>query len=226
MLEYACGPGIISLVSATSCSCGCAIYMLTKPFVKTLAPFLTQVVGIDVSENMVAEYNSNASAAGVSQKVIGHQADLIGDEVPQDSADWTDVDLLVVSMALHHFEYPGQALKKLGTRLKKGGVFYIIDLVPQPGHDHGHNHHGHHGHHHHSDGKQDSHGHEKHQHAFGEAAKTVKTHGFSQDDMQQLFQGAGLTDQINYQVLSSPLEFTKDDQTFFKTVFIARAQRQ
>lgn len=189
-----------------------------------MAPFLTQVIGIDVAENMVAEYNSNAASAGVSQRVVGHQADLLSEPTLKDSPEWTNLDMLVISMALHHFEFPDQALQKLGARLKKGGVLFIIDLVPQPGHIKDHGNHHHHQHHHsteHQGGEDD----QKHQHEFGEAAHTVKTHGFSQDDMQNLFQGAGFGSQTGYQVLPTPLEFTKDDQIFSKTVFIARAQR-
>lgn len=170
---------------------------------------------------MVAEYNNNAASAGVSQKVVGYQADLLSEPTIKDSPDWTNLDMLVISMALHHFEFPDQALQKLGARLKKGGVLFIIDLVPEPGHFKGHDNHHHHHHSADSQGEDD----QKHKHEFGEAAHTVKTHGFSQDDLQNLFQGAGFGSQTGYQVLPTPLEFTKDDKIFSKTVFIARAQR-
>ncbi|KAJ5174365.1 uncharacterized protein N7482_000242 [Penicillium canariense] len=195
MLEYACGPGVIST---------------------TLAPFLTKVVGIDVSEKMVNEFNRNSSAIGLSNKMIGYKADLLAEPAPAEFSgpEFTDFDLVVVSMALHHFEHPDMALQRLATRLKKGGAFLIIDLVPHSGHDHENDHgHGH------------SHGHGKPGHDFGEAAHTVKTHGFSQQDMENLFQDAGLDTQFKYEVIPEELVFKTEEKTHRKTVFIARAQR-
>ncbi|KAJ5637813.1 hypothetical protein N7490_007692 [Penicillium lividum] len=179
MLEYACGPGNISM---------------------TLAPFLTQVIGIDVSENMVKRFNHNAGLLGLKEKVFSHKADLLAEKIPVefDAPPYTDVDVLTVSMALHHFEDPGRALQRLGGRLKKGGVCFIIDLVSHSGRDH--------------------------KHGFGDAAHTVKSHGFSQESMRELFQGAGF-ESIEYKVLAQPLVFVRDGSNVSKTVFIARAQR-
>ncbi|KAJ5156317.1 hypothetical protein N7492_009120 [Penicillium capsulatum] len=189
MLEYACGPGMISMA---------------------LAPFLTNVVGVDVSENMVDEFNRNAAVMGLSDKVTGHKADLLAESVSTDFSGptFSNFDLLTVSMALHHFEHPDRALQQLTKRLKSNGVCFIIDLVPEEGH-HGHSHH---------------HGHGEHEHPFGEAAKTVKTHGFSREDMQRLFEGVGLNVQFEYEIVSEPFVFHKDEQSFHKTVFMARAQ--
>lgn len=170
------------------------------------------------------EFNRNANAVNVASKMTGYVSDLLAEPVAIDftGPKFNEFDVLTVSMALHHFEDPDMALQKLAKRLKNGGVCYIIDLVPQPGtvHDHGHGHahsHGHgHGHSHDE--------HAKHQHEFGDAAHTVKTHGFSKEDMQKLFQGAGLSVKFDYEVLPEPLVFNKEGKTFEKTAFIARAQ--
>jgi SAM-dependent methyltransferase len=178
-----------------------------------LAPFLTQIIGIDVSDNMVGEFNRNAGLLGLQNKAVGHKADLLADKVPAEFAvpPYMDLDVLAVSMALHHFEHPDRALQQLGARLKKGGVCFIIDLVADSGHghDHSHNH---------------NHGHGEHEHEFGDAAHTVKSHGFSQQRMRELFQGAGFGD-IEYKVLNQPLVFVKNGKTFSKPAFMARAQR-
>lgn len=183
---------------------------------QTLVPFLTQVVGVDVSDNMVDEFNRNASTVGAASKMTGYKADLLSDSAPAEFSgpEFNDFDVVAVSMALHHFEHPDLALQRLAKRLKKGGVFYIIDFVPHSGHDHLHAHHEHaHG---------DKHG--EHKHEYGDAAHTVKTNGFSKEDMQKLFQGAGLSVGYDYQILSEQLVFNKEDKTFSKTAFIARAQ--
>ncbi|KAJ5659884.1 hypothetical protein N7507_006335 [Penicillium longicatenatum] len=188
MLEYACGPGYISM---------------------TLAPFLTQIIGVDVSENMVGEFNRNANLLGLTDKAISHKADLLAEDVPVEFTvpPYMDLDVLTVSMALHHFEHPDRALQQLGARLKKGGVCFIIDLFADSDHGHGHDH-----------------GHDKHQHDFNDAAHTVKTHGFSQESMRELFQGAGFGS-IEYKVLAQPLVFVKNGKSISKTAFMARAQR-
>jgi ubiquinone/menaquinone biosynthesis C-methylase UbiE len=168
---------------------------------------VTQVIGIDVSENMVAEFNQNANTLGLSDKVAGYKADLLAENAPAQEIEsaCTDLDLVTISMALHHFEHPDQALKRLANRLKGGGVCYIIDLVAHT------NAHGH--------------GHGQYQGEFAEAAHTIKTHGFSREDMQRLFEGAGLSTGFEYEVLPQPLTFSMEERSFSKTVFIARAQR-
>lgn len=162
---------------------------------------------------MVDEFNRNASSLGISDKMIGYKADLLAESAPADFSgpEFNDFDMVAVSMALHHFEHPDLALQRLADRLKKGGVCYIIDFVPNSGHGHGHGHAHGHGH---------GHGNE-----FGDAAHTVKTHGFSKEDMQKLFDGAGLSIGFDYQELPEPLVFNKEDKTFSKTAFIARVQR-
>ncbi|KAJ5199515.1 hypothetical protein N7491_011279 [Penicillium cf. griseofulvum] len=201
LLEYACGPGVISM---------------------TLAPFVTEVIGVDISDKMVAEFNQSANTLGLADKVIGYKADLLTEHAPAEAIDsaCTNLDVLTISMALHHFEHPDRALKSLGQRLKKDGVCFIIDLVPRDGHlgpEHEHNHgHSHEHSHEHGHGIEDE---------FPEAAHTVKTHGFSCEDMQQLFQGSGFNAGFDYQVVPEPLKITIGGGTLSKTVFMARAQR-
>jgi len=166
---------------------------------------------------MVGEFNRNANLLGLTDKAIGHTADLLAEDTPAGFAvpPYVDLDVLTVSMALHHFEHPDRALQQLGARLKKGGVCFIIDLVADSGHGHGHGHDHSHKH---------GHGGHEHEHEFGNAAHTVKSHGFSPESMRDLFKGAGF-DSIEYKVLHQPLIFVKDGKTFRKTAFMARAQR-
>ncbi|CAG8940146.1 unnamed protein product [Penicillium salamii] len=193
MLEYACGPGVVSMANQAR-------------KLQSLAPFVTQIIGIDVSDNMIAEFNQNASSLGLANKVVGYKADLLAENAPAQEIEsaCANLDMVTVSMALHHFEHPDTAIKRLTERLNKGGVCYIIDLVAHT----------------------DAHGHEheKHKHEFAQAAHTIKTHGFSCEDMQGLFEGAGLTG-FKYEVLPEPLTFNMEERSFSKTVFVARAQR-
>lgn len=161
---------------------------------------------------MIDEFNRNAKSIDISHKMIGYKADLLNTSVPDEFAEpnFTDFNMVTVSMALHHFEYPQEALQTLTKRLNQNGVFMIIDILSRSGSDHGHGH---------------GHGHGEGNHEFGEAAHTVKTHGFSREDMQKLFAGAGLTKDFKYEVIPEPLIFHKDEKKHNITVFIARAQR-
>lgn len=217
LLEYACGPGVVSMVSiciAILRYCVSRLIILQK----TLAPFLTKVIGIDVSEQMVAEFNRNASTVGLSNKMIGYKADLLAEPAPQEFSglEYNDFDVIAVSMALHHFEHPDVALQRLAARLKRGGSFMIIDLIPSSDHEHDQPHHD----------QSHCHDHVKKQgHDFGDATHTVKTHGFSRGDMEELFKGAGLGAGFDYELIPDQLTFKKGDKTHYKTAFIARAQR-
>lgn len=161
---------------------------------------------------MVDEFNRNASSAGLADHVVGYKADLLADNASTEftGPDFMNFDVVAVSMALHHFEHPERALQRLAGRLKKGSSCFIIDLVQHAhdGHSHGH-----------------GHAPDKHEHEFGEAAHTVQTHGFSQSDMQSLFEAAGLSVGFDYEVLPEPLVFFQGDKKISKTVFIARARR-
>ncbi|KAL4944874.1 hypothetical protein BDV06DRAFT_219930 [Aspergillus oleicola] len=181
MLEYACGPGHISL---------------------TLAPFVSRVVGMDISEGMIEEFNKNAREAGHSDTVVGVKADILSESMPAAVAgpEYFDFDLVVVSMALHHFEHPEQALKRLGERLKKGGMMIIMDMVPEEHHDHGLS-------------------------QMGDIAHTISKHGFSLEEMRTMWEDAGLKTGFKYQILDKPLEFNRNGKIFFKTIFMARAQK-
>lgn len=194
MLEYACGPGAVSMA---------------------LAPYLKNVVGVDLSENMVSEFNKNARDIGLADKMVGFKGDLFAEGVPKEltGPEFFNFDLVVVSMALHHFDDAQLAMSRLGERLKSGGVCFIIDLIPQE-------HHGHHGHHHHhGEEKDDSND------PFKQAESTIKKHGFSLEEMKDLFDHANLRNNFDYKVVEEPLEFNKDGKVLHKTIFVARAER-
>ncbi|KAA8649764.1 hypothetical protein EYZ11_001690 [Aspergillus tanneri] len=190
VLEYACGPGTTSLA---------------------LAPFVTQLIGLDIADGMVNDYNNNAREAGLADKMVGYKGDLLAETVPADLSgpEFFDFDVVIVSMALHHFEKPDLALKRFGERLKKGGTCFIIDMVPDH-HSHGHSHYD-------LPSLSDE---------FKETGETIKTHGFERADMQKLYDGAGVGMNFDYQVVDETLAFKKEGHDFSKTIFVARAQRQ
>ncbi|KAL4862037.1 hypothetical protein BDV12DRAFT_179343 [Aspergillus spectabilis] len=181
MLEYACGPGHISLA---------------------LAPYVSRVVGMDISDGMIEEFNKNVSEAGRSSTMAGIRTDLLAESAPAEVSgpEYFEFDVVVVSMALHHFEHPEKALIRLSERLKKGGVMIIMDMIPENHHDHG-------------------------LHQMGEVVNTISKHGFSLEEMQMMYAGSGIGIGFKYQVLEERLEFNRDGNTFYKTIFLARGQK-
>jgi SAM-dependent methyltransferase len=168
-----------------------------------LEPFVTGVIGLDVSDNMIAKFNSDARGAGVSpEKMLGLKGDLLAETIPEDltAPEFFNFDLVVISMALHHFASPELAMQRLGSRLKKGGVFLVIDLVPY--------------------------GEMRHfQHHHPDTGATITRDGFSSDEIRKLYADAGVDANFNHIVLEEPLEFTKGGHTYKPFVFMARGER-
>ncbi|KAI1498383.1 S-adenosyl-L-methionine-dependent methyltransferase [Biscogniauxia marginata] len=152
LLDYACGTGMIS---------------------RALAPYLTQCIGIDISDNMVAAYNTRARNQGLlPSEMHALQGDLLTttttttDDLTSGNLSAPHLfgfDLAAVGGGFHHFGDPGLAARRLAERLRPGGVLVVVDFV-----EHGGGHHSHGG------------------------AHTVMHHGFSAERMREIFEDAGV----------------------------------
>ncbi|KEF61888.1 uncharacterized protein A1O9_03460 [Exophiala aquamarina CBS 119918] len=164
VLDYACGPGTIT---------------------HALAGRATEYIGMDFSENMVKAYNlrynpvSDACAAnpldgddGDDQKlnahaVVGNLLDPKGTPAEFDDPKYRDFDLVVVGMGFHHFSDLPLTMSRLLDRLRPGGVFLIVDFLKHAPLNYEKDH---------------------------PAAHTVAHHGFTELDLKQIFEAAGLTE--------------------------------
>ncbi|KAF2106352.1 S-adenosyl-L-methionine-dependent methyltransferase [Lophiotrema nucula] len=109
MLDYACGTGLVS---------------------NALGPYVSQIVGIDLSENMVAEYNKNSNSAQYArQAYAGNLAGAEDSPAAFATPEFFDFDLVAIGLGFHHFSDPTLAATRLAARLKIGGKFLIIDNV-------------------------------------------------------------------------------------------------
>lgn len=132
VLDYACGPGTVTAV---------------------LQGYATEVVGVDVSENMVKAYNERFAVAEQQQQrdgngvVVGNArvaeafvGDLLESTGPSESISsprFFGFDLAVVGLGFHHFENLDLATSRLVSRLKPGGVLLIVDFVTHAALKHG-----------------------------------------------------------------------------------------
>lgn len=145
--------------------------------------------------------------------------------------DDADFDLAVVGLGFHHFHNPAHALTMLKGRLKKGGVLGIVDFLPFPAGGHSHHHLHHHGHGEHNQHNEHNDKHAEHKRkkdeksdgAFPEEAlPTIKTSGFSEEDMKRLFEGAGLGD-VSFVVMDGEVEMFvgQEERRVVRRVFVA-----
>jgi SAM-dependent methyltransferase len=127
LLDYACGTGVVS---------------------RALGPYVSQILGIDLSANMVATYNENAQSSGIPREVTHAVHGNLLDEKPylvKEDGERTDdqsflrdpgfndFDAVIVGLGFHHFENFTRCLKKLSERVKPGGRVGIVDLFPKEG---------------------------------------------------------------------------------------------
>jgi len=112
------------------------------------------------------------------------------------SQEFFDFDIAAVGMGFHHFDDPALAAKRLAGRLKKGGVFMIVDFLP---HEHFHGH---------------------------DAAKTVMHMGFSEDVVKKIFEDAGVGGDFKYlEVGKGKITFGEGQEKFQRSVFFARGSK-
>lgn len=175
---------------------------------KALEPCITASTGIDVSTNMVAEFNRRASAAHLPnfRAIVGDLCSL--QDVAEDLKDPSlfNFDFAAIGLGFHHFEHLQLSVDRLFGRLRPGGVLFIIDLLER-GDDPGLG----------SDDKQDD--------FVKESSRTVPhKHGFSREKMEGMFQAAGCKD-FDFIVWKRPVVVGEGEGAFEKLVFVAKGTK-
>lgn len=173
LLDYACGFGMVS---------------------STLLGHFDIVRGIDISDTSVAGYNEIARKSGIpAEQMLAVQGTIPSTEMDTVLAkeDFSDFDLIAISMALHHIDDRVGVLSGLCERLRSGGVLVVVDLTPEA-HSHDHSHSNEQGHsHNHSHAQSHGHDHD-HGHDHSAASHTISKHGgFGPEDMKALMVEAG-----------------------------------
>jgi SAM-dependent methyltransferase len=180
VLDYACGPGTIT---------------------HALGAHATDYTGVDLSENMVKAYNlrfnpetdtSDATTPAAPEEdsqpftahaIVGNLLDEKNPSPPElSSPEFFDFDLVAVGLGYHHFQDIAFATRQLVQRLKPGGVFLILDFVThamdeKPG-----------------AAAASKEGEDETGKMLEQSKHTVAHLGFSEEQLRDWFQQAGLTD--------------------------------
>ena len=185
--------------------------LLTKTY-QALAPYVTTIRAIDVSDGMVDKYNEAAHKQSLSkQQMHAVRGDLMVPkaEIPESlkKVDFYDFDIIVMSMALHHVEDPQLMTANLVERLRDGGSLLIIDWAP-------------------GSKAPEMHGHDHEKYAPDEgyqqdvqgSQQTMKSSGFGEEEMRKIFRDAGCSQSeyvLHPELSKLPSRFGGAKQLFF-----------
>ncbi|EMD33325.1 hypothetical protein CERSUDRAFT_117945, partial [Gelatoporia subvermispora B] len=103
VMDFACGTGMVS---------------------RELIPHVKSIIGVDISGGAVDVYNQRVSELGLTQRMKAVREELKGQELELDGAKF---DLIVCSMAYHHFGAIDVVTRTLAFFLKPGGSLLVAD---------------------------------------------------------------------------------------------------
>ena len=158
---------------------------------------------------MVDEFNGRAQSLGLHPQkmsaVVGNLLDDPSSSTPSspdlDDDEYQNFDLVIVGLGFHHFPDPSDAAVRLARRVRPGGtgMLVIIDIFPQdPNHL-----------------------------AGSEAAPTISGHGFSRDQIRNLFVHAGCGgDSVDILAFPDPLEVVLAGKVVAMEPFMAKGIRK
>ncbi|KAG6828358.1 hypothetical protein H0H92_008246 [Tricholoma furcatifolium] len=110
VLEFACGTGLVS---------------------RELAPYSKRIIGVDISQGVVDQFNLRVSNQGIpAEEMQAIRAELKGE--PGELED-EKFDVVICASAYHHFPDIAGVTRTLAYFLKPGGALLVVDLAKRPG---------------------------------------------------------------------------------------------
>ncbi|KAF9533653.1 S-adenosyl-L-methionine-dependent methyltransferase [Crepidotus variabilis] len=199
VLDFACGNGASAYPSYVIANKMIASGLISRE----LAGVCKSIVGVDISQALVDNYNERVSNQGISPDEMRAVCIELKGEVNE--LDGHKFDVVVCSAAYHHIENVDGITKALSFHLKPGGVLLVADFLDleETNRDGG------------SSSTTTSSG-----SLFPDGYQHIVAHmkGFKSDDLRKLFEGAGLTFSID--IVTRAKLHGKDF-----TVFVARGQK-
>lgn len=196
LLDYACGPG-----------------MVTKAF----KDYITHATGVDVSDGMVAEYNSRMEQLGIpnASAVVGN---FLSETATPSVSEYSGFSIAAVGLGFHHFHDSKLILARLAERVRPGGVVLILDWLPTVRND-GKN-----------GGAKEDGGHDHGQHKeqpeeeFKHMRHTIAHNGFDREMMQKLYEDVGLVD-YDFVTMDEPITLIMGERKVNKIPFLSRGRK-
>jgi SAM-dependent methyltransferase len=173
---------------------------------------------------MLDQYTTLLSSSHPHLHLSTALADFCSDEALSSSTT-ANFDIAGVALGFHHFNNPAACISNLHTSLKKNGVLFIVDWLPKDvkaeehiGHTHAHPS----SQHTHTSSQQPEK--EIESEEYQKMQKTIKTNGFSEQDMRVFFEEAGFTD-FGFVVLEEAFLLQMNGKEVKKTGFIAKGRK-
>jgi len=109
VMDFACGVGLIS---------------------QELIPYSKFIVGVDISQRMVDEYNRRVANQGLSiDDMRAFRMDISNPETDEVQVPKESFDVVVCAASYHHFDDIATMTEALASFLKPGGSLLVIDLL-------------------------------------------------------------------------------------------------
>ncbi|EKM83148.1 hypothetical protein AGABI1DRAFT_69361 [Agaricus bisporus var. burnettii JB137-S8] len=110
VLDFACGVGHLS---------------------RELVPYVKSIVGVDISQRMVDEYNRRSLNQGIEpEEMRAIQADILLSSTSSELQEMKGTyDVVVCAAAYHHFDDITVMTRALVEFLKPGGMLLVLDLL-------------------------------------------------------------------------------------------------
>ncbi|THG92985.1 hypothetical protein EW026_g8114 [Hermanssonia centrifuga] len=106
VMDFACGTGLVS---------------------REISPHVKSLLGVDVSQGMVDQFNLRVSDQGVPlEEIKATRAELKGDGTELDGQKF---DLVICTAAYHHFANVEEITRILASFLKPGGSLLVVDIL-------------------------------------------------------------------------------------------------
>ncbi|ANB10929.1 hexaprenyldihydroxybenzoate methyltransferase [Sugiyamaella lignohabitans] len=104
VLDFACGTGLVS---------------------QSLAPYCKEIVGVDISPDMVGIFNQKIENQGIPESEMRA---LVLDLLATDDDSLGQFDAVVTSLSYHHIHDTDKCTKRLAGKLAPNGRLYVIDI--------------------------------------------------------------------------------------------------